>query len=142
MRRFKELLTPDGGMAHSFGFMNHTLFERSHSQKYLTFSPSVWRFMNSNGSPPNRSSLSHFRRAAASAGLTRASFTVTERYSDEETDYAMRHAHRAVVADNALDMSAHQVILGLVAHSRPIRMKESTQRATDVPPKVREEARC
>ena len=144
MQRFKRLLTPDGGMAHAFGFMNHTLFERSHSQKYLTFSPLAWRLMNSNGSPPNRCSLSHFRRAAAAAGLTGAAFTVTGRYSAEETDYAMRLAHRLVVADNALDMSAHHVVLGLPARGRPIRTQEPTYSASGVTPKVsrEEEKRC
>jgi SAM-dependent methyltransferase len=128
MQRFKALLTPDGGMAHSFGFMNHTLFERTHSQKYLTFSPLAWKLMNSNGSPPNRYSLSHFRRATAAAGLSGATFTVTERYSPEETDYAMRHAHPALVADNAQDMSAHQVILSLPRRRAPARARATAER--------------
>ncbi|MEP6914016.1 MAG: class I SAM-dependent methyltransferase [Acidobacteriota bacterium] len=135
MRRFKALLTPDGAMAHSFGFMNHTLFERSHSQKYLTFSPFAWKVMNSNGSPPNRCSLSHFRRATTAAGLTGAIFTVTDRYSPEETDYAMRHAHPALVADNAEDMSAHQVILSLPRRTQ-VRAQEPTRSAAAASPAV------
>lgn len=113
MRRFKQLLAPGGGMAHAFGFMSHSLFERIHSQHYLTFSPRMWRLMTSNGSPPNRASLSHFRRAVNGAGLTGATFEVLQRYSPEETDYAMRHAHPAVAADNADDMSAFQVVLAM-----------------------------
>lgn len=113
MRRFKQLLRPTGGMAHAFGFMNHTLFARVHSQHYLTFSPFVWRLMTSKGSPPNRASLSHFKRAIAAAGLTGAAFTVTDRYSAEDTAHAMRHAHPSVVADNADDMSALHVVLTL-----------------------------
>lgn len=113
MRRFKRLLRPTGGMAHAFGFMNHMLFDRVHSQHYLTFSPLLWRLMTSNGSPPNRGSLSHFRRAVDAAGLARASFVVTARYSVADTEYALRHAHRSVVADNADDMSAHHVVLTL-----------------------------
>jgi SAM-dependent methyltransferase len=116
MRRFKQLLKPGGGMAHAFGFMNHTLFNRSHSQRYLTFSPFMWKLMTSNGSPPNRCSLSHFRRAAEAAGLAGAEFIVTTRYSPEETEYAMRHAHPSVVAEHAGDMSAHLVVLSLRAH--------------------------
>jgi SAM-dependent methyltransferase len=134
MQRFKTLLTPDGGMAHAFGFMNHTLFERSHSQRYLTFSPRVWKLMTSNGSPPNRFSLSHFRRAAAAAGLTGAAFTVTGCYSNEERDYAMRHAHPAVVADTAQDMAAQHVILSLPAHVRPMRPPELAHSANAAPP--------
>ena len=113
MRRFKQLLTPNGGMAHAFGFMNHTLFDRVHSQHYLTFSPLVWRLMTSNGSPPNRVSLSHFKRSVAAAGLHGATFVVTERYSAEDTEHALRHAHKSVVADNAEDMSALHVALAL-----------------------------
>lgn len=113
MRRFRRLLRPTGGMAHAFGFMNHTLFDRVHSQHYLTFSPLMWRLMTSNGSPPNRVSLSHFRRSAEAAGLTGATFVVTERYSAEDTRHALRHAHRSVVADNLDDMSALHVVLTL-----------------------------
>jgi SAM-dependent methyltransferase len=113
MRRLKDLLAPGGGMAHAFGFMNHTLFDRVHSQHYLTFSPLMWRLMTSNGSPPNRVSLSGFRRAVAAAGLTEAKFVVTERYSSADTEYALRHAHRSVVADNADDMSALHVVLAM-----------------------------
>ena len=113
MRRFKRLLAPAGGMAHAFGFMNHTNFDRVHSQYYLTFSPFLWKLMTSNGSPPNRASLSHFRRAVDGAGLTGATFVVTERYSAEDADYAMRRAHRSVVADNHEDMSALHVVLAL-----------------------------
>lgn len=113
MRRFKQLLAPGGGMAHAFGFMNHSLFERVHSQHYLTFSPLMWRLMTSNGSPPNRASLSHFRRAVAAAGLPGVTFSIESRYSAEETAYAMRHAHRSVVADDDTDMSAFHVVLGM-----------------------------
>jgi 2-polyprenyl-3-methyl-5-hydroxy-6-metoxy-1,4-benzoquinol methylase len=115
MLRFKQLLKPGGGMAHAFGFMNHMLFDRTHSQHYLSFSPFLWNLMTSNGSPPNRRSLSHFRRAAKAAGLTGAEFTVISRYSPQETEYAMRHAHPSVAADNDLDMSAEHVVLGLRA---------------------------
>ena len=113
MRRLKRLLKPAGGMAHAFGFMNHTLFDGVHSQHYLTFSPLMWRLMTSNGSPPNRVSLSHFRRATAAAGLTGASFVVAERYGVADTEHALRHAHRSVVADNAEDMSALLVVLAM-----------------------------
>ncbi len=113
MRRLTRLLAPGGGMAHAFGFMNHTLFDRVHSQHYLTFSPLLWRLMTSNGSPPNRASLSHFRRAIAAAGLTGARFVVTERYSAADTEHALRHAHRSVVADSAEDMSALHVVLAM-----------------------------
>ena len=113
MRRFKRLLRPTGGMAHAFGFMNHTLFDRVHSQHYLTFSPFMWRLMTSKGSPPNRASLSHYKRAIEAAGLTGAGFTVTDRYSAADTAHAMRRAHRSVVADNADDMSALHVVLTL-----------------------------
>lgn len=113
MRRFRQLLKPGGGMAHEFSFMNHSLFNRRHSQHYLTFSPFFWRLMTSNGSPPNRYSLSHFRRAAEAARLTDADFIVTERYSHEETQYAMQYADPSVVADNAADMSAKIVVLSL-----------------------------
>jgi SAM-dependent methyltransferase len=119
MRRFKQLLEPTGGMAHAFGFMNHMLFASSHSQRYLTFSPRLWSLMTSKGSPPNRCSLSHFRRAAEAAGLTGAEFMVTATYSPEETEYAMRHAHPAVVADNAADMSAHHVTFRVLRQERP-----------------------
>ena len=113
MHRFRQLLKPNGGMAHAFGFMNHTLFDRAHSQHYLTFSPWFWRLMTSNGSPPNRQSLSHFRRAAGAAGLAGAAFVITERYSADDTAYAMQRAHPAVVATNAEDMSALHVVLSL-----------------------------
>ena len=89
MLRLRRLLQPTGGMAHAFGFMNHTLFDRIHSQHYLTFSPLLWRLMTSNGSPPNRASLSHFRRAVDAAGLIGARFAVTDRYSAEDTDHAI-----------------------------------------------------
>ncbi len=110
MRRFKQLLSTTGGMAHGFAFMSHELFSRVHSQQYLTSAPWLWRLMTSNGSPPNRMSLSHFRRAASSAGFSTATFSVLESYSAEETEYALRHAHPSVVADNAEDMSAYQVV--------------------------------
>lgn len=126
MRRFKQLLDPSGGMAHAFGFMNHTNFDRVHSQYYLTFSPLLWRLMTSNGSPPNRASLSHFRRATAAAGLTNARFVVTERYSAEDAEYAMQHAHPSVVADDVDDMAALHVVLALPRTSRAANAGDAT----------------
>lgn len=124
MHRFRHLLAPGGGMAHAFGFMSHSNFDRVHTQHYLTFSPWLWRLMTSNGSPPNRASLSHFRRAVAAAGLPGVTFTIETRYSPDETAYAMRHAHRSVVADNADDMSACHVVLAMkrtsISPQRPV----------------------
>ena len=113
MRQFKELLAPDGAMAHEFGFMSHGFFTQMHSQKYLTFSPRVWSLMTKFGAPPNRLSLSHFRRALERAGLTNVELEVKSRYSDEEAEYAMRYAHPSVRADNRDDMSAFITVMRL-----------------------------
>lgn len=132
MKRFKALLSPNGGMAHAFGFMNHSLFAGSHSQAYLRFSPGMWRLMTSNSSPPNRCSLSHFRRATAAAGLDGASFTVLTRYSEEETRYALQHAHPAVVADNAADMSAEHTLVSVRARPGEQSPRRLEARSADV----------
>jgi len=119
MLRLRRLLAPGGAMAHEFGFENHTLFTNFHAQKYLTFPPLLWSLMTSQRGPPNRLSLSHYRRSLKYAGLERAELCVVERYSEEETEYAMRHAHPSVRADNKEDMAARIAILRVRAPAEP-----------------------